>query len=592
MRVSSAIVEEPAVNTTASDWSLVNTPHGMLVAFGEFLSQYGMIDKLMQAPIGQKTRKFKPQTKLVEFLTAIMGGAEYLQDLNDGARPIAKDGVVARAWGQSDFAHYSGVSRTLEVCDEETVEEVEKAIDKFSQPFIATTVQDLLRRGAAIVFDFDLTGQAVSSTSTHYPEAAFGWMNDSVKLGYQLARVCLSGVKGERLWLAGFHHPGDTVSAACLKELVEAAEAQTHVRPRRRTELVQQRVDVQQKSITRTRRLLDQQQTQAVRLRQSREKLLNQIYFVERVQKRKKSELLEKKLQSWRSRLPRVEAQMARAEHVIGTHQQRLIEQETSLLQLLNWHTQLQNDNCANPDPPVYVEARMDAGFASGENLTWLLEMGYCPNTKAPNGNTAIALSAHLPKNRHWVKVGENAEMMGWGTYQLHDCPYPLIAALERFKVGRRFKYAVLIHFREQETPFPTLPAWFKHYNERQTIEAGNKDLKGTFHVQHLMSRSLPGIRLQVLFTGLAANVVRWCVPWLKDCADHATPKFTRILNSPKQLVRIAANSAALVQQSSFGTALQFAPDSPLPGVIMFLKGVPAFQLALGFNQPYKIDSQ
>ena len=294
MRVSSAIVEEPAVNTTASDWSLVNTPHGMLVAFGEFLSQYGMIDKLMQTPIGQKVRKFKPQTKLVEFLTAIMGGAEYLQDLNDGARPIAKDGVVARAWGQSDFAHYSGVSRTLEVCDEETVEEVEKAIDEFSQPFIATTVQDLLRRGAAIVFDFDLTGQAVSSTSTHYPEAAFGWMNDSVKLGYQLARVCLSGVKGERLWLAGFHHPGDTVSAACLKELVEAAEAQTHVRPRRRTELVQQRVDVQQKSITRTRRLLDQQQTQAVRLRQSREKLLNQIYFVERVQKRKKSYHLNK----------------------------------------------------------------------------------------------------------------------------------------------------------------------------------------------------------------------------------------------------------------------------------------------------------
>lgn len=110
MRVSSAIVEEPAVNTTASDWSLVNTPHGMLVAFGEFLGQYGMIDKLMQVPIGQKTRKFKPQTKLVEFLAGIIGGVEYLQDLNNGAQPIAKDGVVVRAWSQAGFAHYSGVS--------------------------------------------------------------------------------------------------------------------------------------------------------------------------------------------------------------------------------------------------------------------------------------------------------------------------------------------------------------------------------------------------------------------------------------------------------------------------------------------------
>ena len=221
----------------------------------------------------------------------------------------------------------------------------------------------------------------------------------------------------------------------------------------------------------------------------------------------------------------------------------------------------------------------------------WLLEMGYCPNTKAPNGQTATALCAHLPRGRHCVKVGENAEMMGWGDYRLHGCPYPLTAAIERFKVGRRFKYAVLIHFRQEDAPFPTLPAWFKHYNERQTIEAGNKDMKGTFHVQHLMSRSLAGIRLQVLFTGLAANVVRWCVPWLKECANQATPKLTRTLNSPKQLVRVAANSAALVQQSPFGTSLQFAPDSSLPGVIMFLKGVPAFQLTLGFNQPYKIES-
>jgi hypothetical protein len=115
--------------------------------------------------------------------------------------------------------------------------------------------------------------------------------------------------------------------------------------------------------------------------------------------------------------------------------------------------------------------------------------------------------------------------------------------------------------------------------------------MKGTFHVQHLMSRSLAGIRLQVLFTGLAANVVRWCVPWLKQCAHPGTPRLTRTLNSPRQLVRVAANSAALVQQSSWGTSLQFAPNSSLPGVILFLKGVPAFQLSLGFNQPYKIDS-
>lgn len=374
--------------TASSDWSQVNTSHGMLVAFGEFLNQYGLINQMMQVPIGQKTRKFRPQTKLVEFLAGILSGMEHLRDLNDGVQPVANDGVVARAWDQVGFAHYSGVSRTLEACDEETVAAVEKAIDEFSQPFIATAVQDLLRRGAAIVLDFDLTGQAVSSTSTHYPEAAFGWMNDSVKLGYQLARVCLSGARRERLWLAGFHHPGDTVSARCLKELVQAAEAQTHIRPRRRTELVQQRVDAQEASVARTRRWLDQQQTKVGRLRQTRQELFGKIYHAEQVQKspisHKKGAVLKKKLQSWRQRLPRLEAQIAQAERTIGTHQSQLHEQLTGLTQLLAWQAQLQKENQTNPNPPAYVEARMDAGFAPVRTWPGCWRWATVPTPKLP----------------------------------------------------------------------------------------------------------------------------------------------------------------------------------------------------------------
>ena len=180
--------------------------------------------------------------------------------------------------------------------------------------------------------------------------------------------------------------------------------------------------------------------------------------------------------------------------------------------------------------------------------------------------------------------------MTAWDDYYLHGCPFPLTVALERFKVGHEFKYATLIHYRDDGV-CPTLPAWFQHYNGRQTIEAGNKEMKGTFHVQHLMSRSLAGIQIQVLFTGLAANVVHWCTPWLKSCSTAPSDKWTRTLNSPKHLVRVAANTAALVQDTHFGLALQFAPESPFAGVTLFMRGVPAFQLALGFNQPYRIES-
>jgi hypothetical protein len=68
-------------------------------------------------------------------------------------------------------------------------------------------------------------------------------------------------------------------------------------------------------------------------------------------------------------------------------------------------------------------------------------------------------------------------------------------------------------------------------------------------------------------------------------------PKLTCTLDSPKHLARVAANSAALAQQTTCGTALQFSLNSSLPGVIVCLRGVPAFQLALGFNQPHKIES-
>ncbi|HEY6073687.1 MAG TPA: hypothetical protein VIV15_09905, partial [Anaerolineales bacterium] len=551
----------------------------MLVAFGEFLQQHGLLERLHQVPIGQKKRAFAPQVKLIEFLAGIMSGIEHLQDLNAGPHPLARDRCVAQAWGLERFAHYSSVSRTLAVGDDQTVAAVEAAITSFSRPFIETTVHELLRCGQPLVYDFDLTGQAVSSTSTTYPEAAFGWMNDQVRLGYQLARVCLSPRMGERLWLAGFHHPGDTVSAACVQELLRAAEAQTGVRPRRRPELVAQRIEAQQAVMDRTRRLIAQHQSNLDRLNQTQTSLIGKSYHAQQVQKEPipagKLALLQKQVAGWHKRQPRLAQQIALAQRVLAEHRARSIEHEIQLAELRTWQAQLTADNQANPDPPPHIEARMDAGFASGENLTWLVEMGYWPDTKAPNGRTTTVLRAQLPRTAAWQVVGDNAEMILIGEHGLRGCPYPLSLAVERFKIGRVFKYATLVRYG----PAPKLAAWFAHYNARQTIEAGNKEMKTTFHVQHLMSHSAAGIRLQVVFTGLAANVVRWCRPWLQTCAAEPTPTVIRMLKSTKQLVRVAANSAALVQQTSAGLGLLFAPASALPGAIFCLRGVGAFQL-------------
>lgn len=578
---------------TTSQWPMTNTEHGILVAFGEYLTQQGLIEKLMEVPVKQKTCEYRPQSKLIEFLAGIMSGMEYLQDLNYGSHPLTKDAAVAQAWGQTGFAHYSGVSRTLDACDEETVRAVEGVIREFSRPFITLSVDELLRTGQAIVYDLDLTGQSVSSTSQVYPEAAFGWMDDGVKLGYQLALVCMQSAQGERIWLAGSHHPGDTVSASCLKELMLAAEAQTGIRPRRRTEWVQERIQAQNRVVVRRQELIRRQQEKQERLQQSRKSLIGKIFHATQLLKQTnsapKAARLQAQIVGWEKRQPRVEAELIQCQQVLFKHEAQLAKQEHRLKALQAWKTQLEADNLSNPDPPLVIEARMDAGFASSENLTWLLEMGYSINTKALNNRITAALRARVSPQTRWVRVGDNAEMTAWGDYHLHGCPFPLTVALERFKVKGKYKYATLILYRDDGL-YPTLPVWFEQYNARQTIEAGNKELKGTFFVQHLMSRSLAGIRIQVLFTGLAANAVRWCQPWLQTCTTIPSPHWLRTLTSPKHLIRVAANTTALVQRSRSGLALQFAPDSPFPGVTLLLHGVPAFQLAFNFNRPFKIE--
>lgn len=172
------------MSKSSSDWPITNTEHGMLIALGEFLQQRGLLEQLRQVPIQQKTHTFTPQAKLLEFLAGIMSGIEHLQDLNHGPRPLVPDELVAQAWGLEGFAHYTTVGRTLDVCDQNTVQAVEAAITAFSRPFIEAAVHEEVRCGRRLVFDLDLTGRPVSATSTTYPDAAFGWMNDQVRLGY------------------------------------------------------------------------------------------------------------------------------------------------------------------------------------------------------------------------------------------------------------------------------------------------------------------------------------------------------------------------------------------------------------------------
>jgi hypothetical protein len=218
------------------------TEHAWLVVLGHLAQVLGLVAGLEGVQIGQRRGpKHRPQSKVIEFLVAILGGIEYLQDLNRGAHPIASDLTIAKAWAQELFAHYSGVSRTLEAADEETLAAVVDVLRTVSRPFIEAAVLEAIKQTGRLTVDVDLTGRQVSPTSTDYPDADFGWMDDEVSKGYQAAVTSLVCDRWQRLMLTLQRYPGRTQSAECLQAAVQEVEEMLGVRPRRRVELVQAR---------------------------------------------------------------------------------------------------------------------------------------------------------------------------------------------------------------------------------------------------------------------------------------------------------------------------------------------------------------
>jgi len=60
------------------------------------------------------------------------------------------------------------------------------ALEVLSQPFLDAELESLRAEKKRLVLDGDLTGIPVSSTSTTYPNAAFGYMDDDIQFGYQI----------------------------------------------------------------------------------------------------------------------------------------------------------------------------------------------------------------------------------------------------------------------------------------------------------------------------------------------------------------------------------------------------------------------
>jgi hypothetical protein len=564
----------------------VLTQHALLLAWGEFAHEIGLIEALLQVAIPQKSVVHTPPVKLLAFFLGTLSGMTHLKDLNEGPHPLAHDGVVLRAWGLAALGHYSNISRTLAACDPAVVAAVTQVLQQIAQPFLAQEVAELRRRGQPLVVDLDLAPRRVSPTSTSFPDAEYSWQDGEVGLGYDAALAVLTSPRYGRLFLTGFHHPRNVVPLPRLQQMIRETEARLEVRPRRRTELVEarlqglreqleQRQQKVQALLDRQRTLLDWQRNSPLAVAQQEERVatLAALYQVQGRPERPHSQLARarQKLASLLGQQARGPRQLQQNEAALAQQRRELEQEQATYDQLRDYLAELQADNTANPAPVVLI-LRIDAGFSAGESLAWLIEMGYLLYTKAHHNGLAQRLLREIPTTAHWTRVGNNAEMKGWGEQLVRNCPYPLTVAVERFHTPDQVKHSALLTYRDDGQMF-TLPAWFAFYNGRQIIEAGIKEGNVVFRMHPLKMRSPGGVALQEQFVLFAANFVRWASEWLRQRVVHSTPRFEDALGRVKAMVRVGANTSAWVTAEHDGLLLKFDETGAYPGVELRLAG-------------------
>jgi len=562
------------------------TQPALLVAWGHFAQSRGLLDQLATVPLAQKTVHHSPAAQLLTCFVGLRAGNESLVDLSHGPAPIEHDAALAAAWDLPAFPEASSVRRTLAAADPTTPQALQTVLTTLRPPFLDRALADLGTRAAPLRFDLDLMGRSVTRHSHSYPDAAFGYRDGALHLGYQLALVCLHTDLYARQWLAAVQHPGNTPSAACLPDLVAAAEARVHLHPRRRPDLVAQRLAPLEAAVAVAHAQTTPYTALATAASPQEDTLLAQIAAAHAAGWQADPPThaaLARQITTRQRRLGHVRQQGAAA----VTRSERAAAHASGLAAtrpaLQAWLDQLAQENAAaGPAPRCIV--RVDAGFSSGANLRYLLELGYEVETRANNSAVARALRQRVTPTTAWTTVGPGTTMAVWPDYYATGCPYPLWAGLEQWAMEDGPCYTALLRSHPDPATAMVDPrAWFAAYNGRQTIEAGNKQAQGVCHLQHFWSRSAIGMQIQVALTVFAANFVHWAAEWVtaRTVMGPPTAHAAATLAPVRGAVRVAANSLATVERYDGQVLVRFGALSSLVGWVICVAGPLVVQLGL-----------
>jgi hypothetical protein len=587
------------INEIEQDLVCQLTQHAMLVAWGRFARYLQVSERLRQAVTSRRHKDAIAGGDLVlELALASLAGYEYLQDLNLGPHPLVKDQAVADAWGVK-FSHYSTVSRFLYKVNAAVVDQVQVELEAMMRPYLYQQLHQVLCQQECLTLCGDLTGRPVSAYSTSYPpDAVFGYMANQLCKGHQLAVLTFKGLS-HRVHVAAFCHSGETVSSQCLHQLVEAAESRLGCRPRRRVELVRQRLTCLEAKIAQKQAWGQRQQAairdqldRQLRISQRLQQLQTELMTLEAGQRPGPKEpcsrlnQLRQQQQTKTRQLQAALKQETAARHVLRRHQDHLAALRSQREALLQWLASLELDNLSLPHP-VRIRWLLDGGFGDAHMATYLIELGYDFYTIAHGGKITPSLLKQVSPEADWSQVSARTEALSAGQGQFGQCPYPVSLTLLRWRSGESLKHTTLVSFSDE----PSLPLTelFPTYHQRQDVEAAIKQGKSTFGLTKLRLRSAAAIRLLAQFALVFwPNFVHWAAVWVSAQLHDEPGHLQRLLPQLRPQVRIAANTPALVMTNSAGQCLQFDPDGPFAGATLQLDGPFAYQFPMPLFQSWQ----
>lgn len=159
------------------------TQHAMLVVWGQFAQEIGLLDQLAAVPIPQKTVLHTPGAKLATLFMGLLSGIPYLTDLTRGPAPLYHDPAVAQAWGLAALPEASGVSRTLSTATAESLSSLQDVLTTLSAPFLQQALADLRSRDQPFVLEADLTAARSATRAPAFRRQPLAiWMGRSASV--------------------------------------------------------------------------------------------------------------------------------------------------------------------------------------------------------------------------------------------------------------------------------------------------------------------------------------------------------------------------------------------------------------------------